>query len=350
MYEYTRKEHPEWPEPLPLVRASLEELLVGRRTAGTRQASGRLAIRQAQPGDRYRTWRYGLTRRRPGGVCRREATRTLSAGAPARVLVAYEGRRLVGSAVIYFVDTLSEEDTDIREITGPASVGPIFTKASYDWGGHAIVMDSFWVAPDRRRAGIATAMAERIAEIGLPAWGEFRDPWFAAFFLHRWPPTRSIRRGRYWPLYEEYLDASDWADEGNQECAELDITLWLSDAELTEMTETSESAVELLDDAMDPDDDVRGGLDAGGWELDIQHASLDAHNGGWRLAGHVTVTYLVEALLTRARLEAYLLTPFDSQPAIDTLGQALEMTVIEAVRRRFDRGNGRVERWQLSSR
>jgi hypothetical protein len=101
---------------------------------------------------------------------------------------------------------------------------------------------------------------------------------------------------------------------------------------------------------MDPDDDVRGGLDAGGWELDIQHASLDAHNGGWRLAGHVTVTYLVEALLTRARLEAYLLTPFDSQPAIDTLGQALEMTVIEAVRRRFDRGNGRVERWQLSSR
>jgi hypothetical protein len=30
MYEYTRKDHPEWPEPLPLVRASLEELLVGR--------------------------------------------------------------------------------------------------------------------------------------------------------------------------------------------------------------------------------------------------------------------------------------------------------------------------------
>jgi len=348
IYEYTRREYPEWPEPLPLVRASLEELLVGRRTPGTRQASGPLAIRQAKPGDRYRTWRYGLTRRRPSGEHRREATRTLSAGQQVRVLVAYEGRRLVGSAVIYFVDTRSEEDTDIHEITGPASVGPIFTKASYDWGGHAIVMDSFWVAPDRRRAGIATAMAERIAEIGLPAWGEFRDPWFAAFFLHRWPPTRSVRRGRYWPLYEAYLDASDWTNEGSQECAELDVTLWLSDAELTEMTETSESAVEFLDDAMDPYDDVRGGLDDGGWELDIQNANLAAHNGGWRLAGHVTVTYLVEALLTRARLEAYLLSPFDSQPEIDTLGQALDMTVIATVRRRFA-GGGRVEHWQLST-
>jgi hypothetical protein len=95
-------------------------------------------------------------RRRPSGERRREATRTLSVGGRVQVLVAYEGRRLVSSTVIYFVDTRSEEDTDIHEIVGPGSVGPIFTKASYDWGGHAIVMDSFWVAPDRRRAGIGT--------------------------------------------------------------------------------------------------------------------------------------------------------------------------------------------------
>ncbi len=349
MYEYARTGHPEWPEPLPLVRASLEELLVGRRAPKTRPASGDLSIRQAQPGDRYRTWRYGLVRRRPGGERRREATRTLSADERVRVLVAYEGRRLVGSAVIYFVDTLDEEDADIQEITGPASVGPIFTKASYDWGGHAIVMDSLWVAPDRRRAGVATALAERIAEIGLPAWGEFRDPWFAAFLLHRWPPTRSVRRGQYWPLYKAYLDATDWADEESQERAEIEITLWLSDAELTEMAETSESAVEFLDDAMNPYDDVRSGLDNGGWELDVQNASLITSNGGWRLAGRVIVTYLVEVLLTRAGLEAYLLSPFLRQPKIDTLEQALDVTVMAAVRRQFARSRGHVEHWQLST-
>lgn len=350
MYEYTRKDlHPEWPEPLPLVRASLEELLVGRRAPRTRPASGLLSIRQAQPGDRYRTWSYGLMRRRPGGERRREATRTLSVGERVQVLVAYEGRRLVGSTVLYFVDTRSEEDTDIHEIVGPGSVGPIFTKASYDWGGHAIVMDSFWVAPDRRRAGIATAMVERVAEIGLPAWGEFRDPWFAAFFLDRWPPTRPVRRGRYWPLYEANQDAAEWADEEIQERAELDVTLWLSDAELTEMTEIGESATEFLDDAMNPHDDVRGGLDDGGWKLDIQNASLSADNGGWRLTGRVTVTYLAEPLLTRAGLEAYLLSPFDSQPRTHTLEQALDTTVIAAVRRKLARGCGHVEHWQLST-
>ncbi len=350
MYEYTRKEqHPEWPEPLPLVRASLEELLVGRRAPRTRPASGPLSIRQAQPGDRYRTWSYGLMRRRPGAERQRETARTLSVGGRVRVLVAYEGRRLVSSAVIYFVDTRSEEETDINEIVGPASVGPIFTKASYDWGGHAIVMDSFWVAPDRRRTGIATAMADRIAEIGLPAWGEFRDPWFAAFFLDRWPPTRPVRRGRYWPLYEANQDASDWADEEIQERAELDVKLWLSDAEVSEMTETSESTIELLDDAMDPDDPTRGDLDDGGWKLDIQNASLAPTNGGWHLSGHMTVTYLAEPLLTRAALEAYLLSPFDGQPRIDTLDQALDTTVIAAVRRRFTPGRGYVEHWQLST-
>jgi hypothetical protein len=97
------------------------------------------------------------------------------------------------------------------------------------------------------------------------------------------------------------------------------VTLWLSDAELTEMTEISESATEFLDDAMNPHDDVCGELDDGGWELDIQNASLAADNGGWRLTGRVTITYLAEPLLTRAGLEAYLLSPFDSQPRIHTL-------------------------------
>jgi GNAT superfamily N-acetyltransferase len=267
-----------------------------------------------------------------------------------RVLVAYEGRRLVGSAVIYFVDTRSDEDTDIHEIVGPGSVGPIFTKASYDWGGHAIVMDSFWVAPDRRRAGIATAIAERVAAIGLPAWGEFRDPWFAAFFLHRWPPTRSVRRGRYWPLHEAYLDTTGCADEEIQERAELDVGLWLSDDELTdmaEMAETTDSAIEFLDDAMDPDDDVRRGLDDGGWELGVQSATIAAADGGWRLTGRLTITYLAEPLLARARLEAYLLSPFDGQPRIDTLEQALDATVIAAVRGKLARGRGHIEHWQL---
>lgn len=184
------------------------------------------------------------------------------------MLVAHEGRRLVGSTVIYFVDTRSEEDTDIQEIVGPGSVGPMFTKASYDWDSHAIVMDSFWVAPDRRRAGVATAMIEQVAAIGLPAWGEFRDPWFGAFCLHRWPPTSPIRHGRYWPLYKAYTDATDWIDDEIPERVELDVTLWLSEHELTEMSEmieTSEGAVEFLGNAMDPHHDVRG--ETGGWRL-----------------------------------------------------------------------------------
>jgi len=315
----------------------------------TRPASGPLSIRQAQPGDRYRTWSHGLTRGRSGGERRREATRTLSKDEQVRVLVAYEGRRLVGSTVIYFVDTRSEEDTDIHEIVGPGSVGPIFTKASCDWGGHAIVMDSFWVAPDRRRTGIATAMAERVASIGLPAWGEFRDPWFAAFFLHRWPPTRPVRHGQYWPLHEAYQDATGWADEEIQERAELDVTLWLSDDELTDMAATGESPAEFLDDAMDPHDDVRGGLDNGGWTLAVQNATIAAADGGWRLTGRLAVTYLAEPLFARAGLEAYLLSPFDGQPRIDTLEQALDATVIEAVRHKLAHGRGHVEHWQLST-
>ncbi|HEY5343902.1 MAG TPA: hypothetical protein VIJ66_09630 [Solirubrobacteraceae bacterium] len=113
--------------------------------------------------------------------------------------------------------------------------------------------------------------------------------------------------------------------------------------------EIGESATEFLDDAMNPHDDVRGGLDDGGWKLDIQNASLSADNGGWRLTGRVTVTYLAEPLLTRAGLEAYLLSPFDSQPRTHTLEQALDTTVIAAVRRKLARGRGHVEHWQLST-
>lgn len=351
MYEcWRREQHPEWPEPLPLVRASLEELLVGRRAPRTRLASGPLSIRQARPGDRYRQWSYGLTRRRPNAERRRETTRTLSKDEAlrVRVLVAYEGRRLVGSTVIHFIDTRSEEDTDIHEIVGPGSVGPIFTKASYDWGGHAIVMHSFWVAPDRRRAGIATAMAEQVASIGLPAWGEFRDPWFAAFFLHRWPPTRPIRRGRYWPLHEAYENATGWINEEVPERAHLDVTLWLSNDELTDMAEVGESAAELLDDATNPHDDVRGELEDGGWELECGNATIAPADGGWRLTGRLTVTYLAEPLFARAGLEAYLLSPFDGQPRIDTLEQALDATVIAAVRRKLTCDCGHVENWGLS--
>jgi hypothetical protein len=115
------------------------------------------------------------------------------------------------------------------------------------------------------------------------------------------------------------------------------------------MTEIGESATEFLDDAMSPHDDVRGGLDDGGWKLDIQNVSLAADNGDWRLAGRVTVTYLTEPLLTRARLEAYLLSPFDTQPRIHTLEQALDTTVIAAVRRTLARGRGHVAHWQLST-
>ncbi len=63
----------------------------------------------------------------------------------------------------------------------------------------------------------------------------------------------------------------------------------------------------------------------------------------------MTVTYLAEPLLTRAGLEAYLLSPFDSQPRTHTLEQVLDTTVIAAVRRRLAPGGGRVEHWQLST-
>ncbi|MGH2947048.1 MAG: GNAT family N-acetyltransferase [Solirubrobacteraceae bacterium] len=89
------------------------------------------------------------------------------------VLVAHERRRLVGSTVFYFVDTLDDEQTDIHEIVGPGSIGPFFAEGDERWGGHAIVMDSVWVAPDRRRAGIATAMVDLVAQIGLPAGANF---------------------------------------------------------------------------------------------------------------------------------------------------------------------------------
>jgi hypothetical protein len=348
-YEYMLKErHPSGPSRCRWCGPPSKSSSLGAVRHGPGRRRGRSRSARPSRASRYRIWSYGLTHRRAGGERRREATRMLSKDEEVRVLVAYEGPRLVGSMVIYFVDTRSEEDTDIHEIVGPGSVGPIFTKASYDWGGHAIVMDSLWVAPDRRRAGIATAMAERVAGIGLPAWGEFRDPWLAAFFLHRWPPTRPVHRSRYWPLHEAYQDATSWTDE-EQKRAELDVTLWLSDDELTDMTETSESATKLLGYAMDPHDDVRSALDDGGWELEIQNASIAAANGGWRLTGHLAVTYLAEPLLARAGLEAYLLSPFDGRPRIDTLEQALDTTVIAAVRRKLTRGRGHVEHWQPST-
>ncbi len=115
------------------------------------------------------------------------------------------------------------------------------------------------------------------------------------------------------------------------------------------MAEISESPTEFLDNAMTPHDDVRGGLGDGGWKLDIENASLAADNGGWRLTGQVTITYLAEPQLTRAGLEAYLLSPFDIQPRTHTLEQVLDTTVIAAVRCRLAHGGGRLEHWQLST-
>ncbi len=88
-------------------------------------------------------------------------------------------------------------------------------------------------------------------------------------------------------------------------------------------------------------------LEDGGWELDVQNATIAAANGGRRLCGRASVTYLTKPLFARAGLEAYLLSPFGARPKIDTLEQTLDATVIGAVRPKLARGRGHVESWRL---
>lgn len=358
MYEYHRAlEHRDWPPPLPLVQASMQELLSGRRAPRQRDASGPLVVRPARDGERYRTWNYGRRRARhegdPGDPRATVGARTYEAGGPYLVLVAHEGQRLVGSTVFYFVDTLDEEQTDINEIVGPGAVGPFFARGDYRWGGHVIVMDSMWVALDRRRAGIATAMAAEVAAIGVPGYGAFRDPWFGAFFLHRWPPVTPVERGSYWPWWAQYIEAYEWAGEDDSEQAELRVTVWVSDEERADFRMAWESRdaspAAHLACVLGPDDSVRGDLDQGSWTVDVDSVQMDKAADGWRMTGRATVTYMAEPLFTRADLNRYLAAPFAELEPVEELRDALAATVIAAVCGR-DPDRIRIESWALADR
>jgi GNAT superfamily N-acetyltransferase len=308
------------------------------------------AIPTARAGDRYRTWNYGLRSKARDGEHRTVTTRRFDDTGRYVVLVAHEGRRLVGSTVFYFVDTLDDEQTDIHEIVGTGSIGPFFAEGDERWGGHAIVMDSVWVAPDRRRAGIATAMVELVAQIGLPGWGEFRDPWFAAFFLHHWPPTRSMHEGSYWPVYEAYEDVVEWANDEADE-VDVNVTVWLSDSERLEWDaiHRDHDPKLLLDSQLRSHDETRSSLANGGWELEVRDARIErAGDGGWRITGTVRVVFAPEPLFARADLEAFLAAPFDASEPFEDLSDALAATVIATARRHAPREHARIEHWQLA--
>lgn len=323
--ERVRAGHADWPPALALVPPSLEELLSRQRPqARQRPASGSLTVRPARLGERYRTWNYGHRDRvATDGDARVRSHSKLTNRSV--VLLAHEGRRLVGSTAFYFADTLDMEQVDVPEVMGPVATGPFFTEGDHDWGGHVIVMDSMWVASDRRRAGIARAMGDRVAEIGLPGWGQFRDPWFAAFFLHRWPPTRPLIMGSYWPVFGAYLDAVDSADENDVQEAQLELYFELSSDELLVMTSDSADFVHL---ALTPEHEVRDELADGAVAIEVHHARARRARGRWTVVATVSLTYIDEPLRARAALEAYLAAPFGAQAPVETLAQAIELAVI----------------------
>lgn len=327
--ERVRGQHPDWPPAKQLVPPSLNELLERRRPPARRQpASGELMVRPARPGERYRTWNYGTRDRSPDATDgRRVRTRTRGPSDERVVIVAHEGRRLVGSTIFYFADTMDDEQIDIQEIVGPGHTGPFFAEGDEQWGGHVIVMDSMWVAPDRRRAGIATAMGDLVAQIGLPGWGQFRDPWFAAFFLHHWPPTRSIADGTYWPIYGPYADATDWAEEDDAEDAMVELRLELSTDEFLEFGDDAASLVQF---ALATDDDPREALIEGGFGLEVLDGELRQRTDGWTVSAQARISYIEEPFLARAALEKYLLAPFDPQPPVESVGEAIDTVVIAA--------------------
>jgi hypothetical protein len=261
----------------------------------------------------------------------------------------------VGATAFYFVDTADDEQVDIAEIMGPGAVGPIYVNAELDWGGHAIVLDSMWVAPDRRRAGIATAMSERIAGIGLPAWGLFRDPWFAAYFLHRWPPLDDVERalGTYWPWWEEYVTATEWGDrDRDRATATVKISARLSPDDYSLMTDVVRDPAEFLASLLRPRDDVRVDLDQGGWTVSPLEAKVKllSRDGDARLSGSGVIEYLAGPLYARAGLNRYLRRPFDDLADVNVEEDALGETAIADCVERLAETGSTVEGWSWQAR
>lgn len=162
-----RDEGRELRDPTNLVAQSMHDLLQGRRAPSWRPARADLEIRPARRGDMWRSWSYGS-----GG----SRSHVLSGFEELHVLNAYEGRRLVGSLAFKLTHAQGASFRDLDEISGVMSFGPFFRRTH----GWTIIVDSVWVARDRRRDGIARALISQLKGLNLPAWATFRDPWFAA--------------------------------------------------------------------------------------------------------------------------------------------------------------------------
>lgn len=187
-----------WPAVEGLVVRTLADMLGAEPGPPARARPPALTLRMAQAGEPFPSYDYtGAVP--PAGLY----GDLVHQGGRQHTLLALDGEQLVGAAHWSFADALDEERMNTTELRGPASVGPLVADCPDGYAGHVMAPHSFWVAPPARRAGVARRLGRRLAALGVPAVGEFRDPLFTAFVLREFPavPLAGTAYGR---LYERW--------------------------------------------------------------------------------------------------------------------------------------------------
>ncbi|MGH2947047.1 MAG: hypothetical protein ACRDPC_12445 [Solirubrobacteraceae bacterium] len=159
-----------------------------------------------------------------------------------------------------------------------------------------------------------------------------------------------MHEGSYWPVYEAYEDAVEWANDDADE-VDVNVTVWMSDSERLEWgaIHRDQDPKLLLDSQLRSHEETRSTLADGSWELDVRNARLEqAGDGGWRVTGTVRVVFAPEPLFARADLEAFLTVPFDAHEPFEELSDAFATTVIASARRHAPREHAHIEHWELA--
>lgn len=311
-YAHSRQE--DWPPAAEMVFETVTRMLAEEPTAAEPPRPGPgLTLHLAKDGERFAS--YDFTGECP--PCGLYGDR-VHRGDHYRTVLALEGDRMVGAAQWYYVDALNDEEMDTDELMGPSSVGPIFVERPEDYAGHVMGLHSFWVAPDRRRTGVARALANYLADFGVPAIGAFRDPLFAAFFLQEYEPL-PLSFTTYGDLYDQWIEVSD--EEYDADPSSVDLRVCVRPASPQELHDL-DAPLGLV---LSAGEDRPVGL--GGLSI----TELSSSWGGDDLWGVVRVTLNEPVLLAWSQLADFLAGEPDAPPpSAPDLATALERRLRES--------------------
>lgn len=123
----------------------------------------------------------------------------LSAAPGCGGLVALRGNRPVGYMTYCWYPTLLAMDDEEGHLEGPFFLAP----CDGDPDGGVIFLESLWVVPSARGAGVMGAMVAELGRFWLPVFAQFRDETLSAWFARRWPAGEPLTG--WWEIGVELL-------------------------------------------------------------------------------------------------------------------------------------------------